>query len=405
MKFERLGSIAKNLDNKRVPLNSVQRESKSKKELYPYIGANNIMGYIDEYIFDEKILCIAEDGGSWGAGQICTNIYNEKCWVNNHAHVLVENGKAKLEYLRFFLNQADLTKYITGSTRGKLTKSALESILVPLPSLSDQIHIANILTKAENLISQRKESIRLLDEYLKSTFLEMFGDPVRNEKGWEMVSLSRLGSLDRGVSKNRPRNAPELLGGKYPLIQTGEVSNSGLYIKTFTNTYSELGLKQSKLWKKGTLLITIAANIAQTSILTFDACFPDSIVGFKVDVKEANTIYIHFLFGFFQKILEMNAPQSAQKNINLGILRELQVPKPTLALQNQFAQIVEKTESLKTQYQQSLQELENLYGSLSQRAFSPAGGFAEAGRGELTIKDEEDLRIAAEPNAVYKKSL
>ncbi|MBN8865827.1 MAG: restriction endonuclease subunit S, partial [Sphingobacteriales bacterium] len=94
MKFERLGNIVKNLDNKRIPLNSIEREAKSIDGEYPYIGANNIVGFINEYIFDEKILCVAEDGGSWGAGEQCAVIYEGKTWVNNHAHVLVENGKA-----------------------------------------------------------------------------------------------------------------------------------------------------------------------------------------------------------------------------------------------------------------------------------------------------------------------
>jgi len=251
---------------------------------------------------------------------------------------------------------------------------------LPVPeNISDQIQIANILSKAETLIEQRKQSIALLDELLKSSFLEMFGSPMINEKDWEKVSLSKLGSIERGVSKNRPRNSPELLGGKYPLIQTGVVTNSGLFITSYKHTYSELGLKQSKLWKKGTMLITIAANIAQTSILTFDACFPDSIAGFITNEKEANTIYVHFLFSFLQKIIEKNAPQMAQKNINLAFLRSLKVPKPPIELQTQFAQLVEKTEALKEQYKNSLQELENLYGSLSQQAF----------KGELNFKGKE----------------
>jgi type I restriction enzyme S subunit len=160
-----------------------------------------------------------------------------------------------------------------------------------------------------------------------------------------------------------------LLGGKYPLIQTGDVANSGTYITGYMQTYSEIGLKQSKLWKKGTLCITIAANIAKTGILTFDACFPDSVVGFKQNINECNILYAHFLFGFFQQILEKSAPQSAQKNINLEILRNLTVPKPPITLQNKFSSIVEKVEAIKTKYQVSLEELENLYGSLSQRAF------------------------------------
>src|SRR5690606_38147340 len=97
---------------------------------------------------------------------------------------------------------------------------------------------------------------------------------------WEHVPLCELGNLDRGVSKHRPRNEPALLGGPYPLVQTGDVANSEGYIQNHLSTYTELGLKQSKLWPAGTLCITIAANIANTGILTYDACFPDSVVGF-----------------------------------------------------------------------------------------------------------------------------
>lgn len=287
------------------------------------------------------------------------------------------------KYAFLFLKSLQFRSSIKKITKKSVNQASfnisnLKEIDIPVPPLPDQLHIANLLSKAENLIAQRKESIRLLDEFLKSTFLEMFGDPVSNEKGWEVCNLSELGSLDRGVSKARPRNSPELLGGIYPLIQTGDVTNAGIYITTYKQTYSELGLKQSKLWPKGTMLITIAANIAQTSILSFAACFPDSVVGFVTNTKKIRVLYVHFLFKFFQTLLESKASQTAQKNINLDILRNLKVPCPPIELQTQFAQIVDKTEALKTQYQQSLLELENLYGSLSQKAF----------RGELSVKDE-----------------
>jgi type I restriction enzyme, S subunit len=295
-------------------------------------------------------------------------------------------------YLFYILKNIPLIGSNNAAMGSTLNKESLRILKLPIPvQISDQLHIANILNQAENLIARRKESIRLLDEFLKSTFLEMFGDPVRNDSRWEQVLLSKLGSLDRGVSKNRPRNSPELLGGEYPLIQTGDIANAGLYINKYNQTYSELGMLQSRMWKKGTLCITIAANIGKTSILNFDSCFPDSIVGFKTNVKEANTIFVYFLFSFLQKILEKNAPQAAQKNINLEILRNLPVPKPPIALQTQFAQIVESTEVIKAQYQSSLQELERLYGSLSQRAF----------KGDLRVKDGE-VMMAAEAVVKYQ---
>jgi len=293
-------------------------------------------------------------------------------FTNEAIAALQIKDKKKLypDYLFYVLRFIPLTGSNQAAMGKTLNSKSLAILRIPIPeNYADQVRIAGILSRAEGLTEKRKESIRLLDEFLKSTFLEMFGDPVRNEKGWESAPLSNFGALDRGVSKHRPRNASHLLGGKYPLIQTGEVSNTGTYITQYIKTYSELGFQQSKLWNAGTLCITIAANIAKTGILTFDACFPDSVVGFTPDKKVTNILYIHHLFGFFQMILEKNAPQAAQKNINLDILRNLRVPKPPIQLQNKFASIVEKVETMKAKYQVSLEELERLYGSLSQRAF------------------------------------
>ena len=251
----------------------------------------------------------------------------------------------------------------------------LKEVEIPIPfkdgapDFDDQIRIAHLLGKVEGLIAQRKQHLQQLDDLLKSVFLEMFGDPVRNEKGWTPAPLGQLGSINRGVSKHRPRNDPKLLDGPHPLIQTGEVSNAGTYITTYTQTYSDLGFAQSKRWPAGTLCITIAANIAQTGILTFDACFPDSVVGFLAHEGECNTLYVLGLFWFFQAILEKNAPAAAQKNINLEILRALSVPKPPIELQSEFATIVEKVEALRSRYLQSLTDLEAFYGALSQQAF------------------------------------
>lgn len=275
------------------------------------------------------------------------------------------------KYLYFFLKsqRKKMLGDAFGGAQPHINQKYVKDFKIPLPRIDDQIRIAHLLGKVEGLTTQRKQHLQLLDDLLKSVFLEMFGDPVRNEKMWEKKPLAKLGSVNRGVSKHRPRNAPELLGGKYPLIQTGDVSNAGTYLTSYSQTYSDIGFAQSKLWPTGTLCITIAANIAQTSILTFDACFPDSVVGFTAFEGEAHVLYIHGLFWFFQKILEKNAPAAAQKNINLEILRTLEVPKPPIELLNQFATIVEKVEAIKSRYQHSLTELEALYGALSQQAF------------------------------------
>ena len=255
-----------------------------------------------------------------------------------------------------------------GGVVNNLNSEMVRGVTVPVPPMDEQIDIVTTLDKVTELIALRKEQLGKLDQLVKSRFIELFGDPVYNNNGLPTKKLHELGSLDRGKSQHRPRNDPKLLNGPYPLIQTGEVASAGLYITEYKNTYSELGLQQSKMWKAGTLCITIAANIAQTAILTFDACFPDSVVGF-VPNDAVSAIYMHYWFGFFQKILEEQAPQVAQKNINLKILSDLDVMVPKKEHQEQFAAFVEQTDKSKLAIQQSLDKLELLKKSLMQRYF------------------------------------
>lgn len=238
----------------------------------------------------------------------------------------------------------------------------LKECSVPVPALAVQERIVGELDKVREVIEKKKEQMKGLDSLAQSIFYDMFGDPVENEKGWEVKKLGEIGELSRGVSKHRPRNAPELLDGTMPLIQTGDVSNSGMYITEYHSTYSDLGVKQSRIWGKGTLCITIAANIGKCSILTFEACFPDSVVGF-IPSKDTCTEYMYFVFGSIQKSLEDNAMGVAQKNINLGILNQISLALPPLSLQQAFAEKVETIEKQKELINQSIKEAQLLFDS------------------------------------------
>lgn len=142
-----------------------------------------------------------------------------------------------------------------------------------------------------------------------------------------LKSLDELGYVGRGKSKHRPRDAAHLYDGPYPFIQTGDVKNAGLYITEYTQTYSHAGLAQSKLWKAGTLCITIAANIADTAILSFDSCFPDSIIGFIPDKEKADARYIKYLFGsVMQQRFKKFTQGAAQDNLSQDKLLSLKLP-------------------------------------------------------------------------------
>ena len=342
-----------------------------------YISEEEAYGKYKHFLVDEGDLIIASSG-------IKVDYFDKKMGFIKAEHLpLCMNTSTirfktlnadvlDIQYFMYFLKsesfKQQLAVQITGSAQLNFGPSHLKKMSVKVVPIVQQKEIVHKFSEIDRLISYRQQQLIKLDELVKSRFIEMFGDPVNNSEGLPELTLPELGEFGRGVSKHRPRNDPKLLGGKYPLIQTGEVANSNLYITEYESTYSELGFKQSKLWQKGTLCITIAANIAKTAILTFDACFPDSVVGFKANDK-TNNIFIHYWFSFFQAILEAQAPESAQKNINLKTLSELKIIVPPIDLQDEFATFVEQTDKLKFEVKQGLEKLEILKKALMQEYF------------------------------------
>ncbi|MFE6611698.1 restriction endonuclease subunit S [Amycolatopsis sp. NPDC057786] len=158
--------------------------------------------------------------------------------------------------------------------------------------------------------------------------------PIPDE--WCWAALPELGELGRGKSKHRPRNHPSLFGGEYPFIQTGDVARSGGLIISHSQTYNDVGLAQSRLWPAQTVCITIAANIADTALLTYPACFPDSVVGLIADEAIALPEYVELFMRTARRDLAAFAPATAQANINLAILSKVAVALPPLEEQREI---------------------------------------------------------------------
>lgn len=355
----RLGDVCK-----KATSNLAQKDLDGHSGEYPIYGASGFITNVDFYQQENPYIAVVKDGA--GVGRVMK--LPAKSSVIGTMQYIIPNGDIDISYLAYAMEHMNLSKYYTGATIPHIYFKDYQKEELPLPNLSEQRKIAAVLDKVSDLIAKRQAQLDKLDLLVKAKFVEMFGDPVRNSMEWPTSTLCELGEFGRGVSKHRPRNDPKLLGGKYPLIQTGEVANAELYIVSYSSTYSELGFQQSKMWKSGTLCITIAANIAKTAILTFDACFPDSVVGFLANEK-TNNIFIHYWFSFFQKILEAQAPESAQKNINLKILSELNVIVPPITTQNQFAAFVGQIEKTKSSINHSLEKLETMKKTLMQEYF------------------------------------
>ncbi len=343
-------------------LKEVERVQTGPHEVF---GSSGVVGHHSKSLFDHPSIVIGRKGsvgsvtyaprGGWA---IDTTFFIER---------LVPQ-KCELRYLYYALAQANLARHTITTSIPGLSRGDIYRTRIPLPAPAEQRRIADILDKADAIRRKRKEAVALTEDLLRSAFLKMFGNPVTNLKRWPVRLLGRLGELDRGRSRHRPRNDPALLGGRHPLIQTGEVANCDGVIRSYEQTYSEFGLAQSRMWPAGTLCITIAANIAKTGILAFDACFPDSVVGFTPG-PNVTTEYIQYWMSFLQPILERQAPQVAQKNINLEILRALGAPTPPLDLQRTFSRFVTQIRRTRARMHLSFESADALFCSLTARAF------------------------------------
>ena len=304
------------------------------------------------------------------------------------------------EYIFYFCLQkqfvSDCIKSAKGSAQLNMSTEWLKEYPIPLPPLAEQQRIVDRIKSLFAKLDEAKEKAQaVVDSFetrkaaiLHKAFTGELTAKWREEHGvgmesWEKYKFNELGTLERGRSKHRPRNDPKLFGGKYPFIQTGDVARSGMYITEHTQTLSEVGAEQSKLFPKGTLCITIAANIGDVSILTYDCCFPDSVVGFTPNERTLSE-YIYYLMSTLQREIEANAPATAQKNINLRILNDLLLDIPSVAEQTQ---IVNQVEYLFFQEQRAKEAAEAV---LEQIDLMKKSILARAFRGEMGTNDPNE---------------
>lgn len=328
------------------------------------------MGYATEFLCEAGCTIIGRKGS------INNPIFTtSKFWIVDTAFGLSPKAELDNKFLHYYCLAYDFTAHNRGTTIPSLVKTELLEIPIPLPPLPEQRRIVSILDKAFEAIATAKASaeknLQNARELFESHLNEVF---TKRGDGWVEKTLADVSTVfGRGKSKHRPRNAKHLYGGKYPFIQTGDIRNASHIINDYTQTYNEAGLAQSKLWPKGTICITIAANIAETAILGFDACFPDSVIGFVANPREADTAFIEYLLQSFKTRIQALGKGSAQANINLGTFENEQFPFPPISLQKkivtQLDALSTETQRLEAIYQRKVEALEELKKALLQQAF------------------------------------
>jgi len=353
-----------------------------------YLSEDEAYGKYKHFLVDEDDLLIAS------SGIVVDNFHNKIAFATKEHLPLCMNTSTirfkvldknvtNINYFRFFLKtnlfKAQLKRLITGSAQLNFGPSHLKKIKIPVPEkYEDQIRIATLLSRAEELIAKRKESIRLLDELVKSTFLEMFGDPVRNEKNFKKGKIRDLvDEVKYGTSK------PASVAGKYPYLRMNNITYEGYWDFSdlkYIDVYDKD--KEKYLIRKGDLVFNRTNSkelVGKTAV--YDKDDEMIIAGYLIRVRVNSRANPWFIWGYLnsihgkKRLFNLCRNIVGMANINANELQKIQILIPPIKLQSQFAQIVKKTESLKTKYQSSLQALENLYGSFSQRAF----------RGELDL--------------------
>ena len=282
---------------------------------------------------------------------------------------LREPGRADLRYLYWALSNARLDRRAITTSIPGLNRDELYRAKIRLPALSEQHRIAAMLDKADAVRQKRRESATLLHQLLNSIFLDLFGDPIQNDRAWPQLMLRDIASVERGKFSPRPRNDPRYYGGPHPFVQTGDISRSDGTLRQWQQTLNEAGTSVSRMFPRGTIAMAIAANIGDTAIVEFDFYCPDSVVGIAAHSELVLAEYLEFCLRFFKARLQATAPKTAQRNINLQVLRPLRVPVPAIELQARFVNYRHRLTRLGERYSHGLLELESLQSSLSHDAF------------------------------------
>lgn len=356
----RIGDICEILDSKRVPITATER----KPGPYPYYGANGVQDYVADYIFDDELVLLAEDGGNFGSKDkpIAYRV-SGKCWVNNHAHVLKPKEGLDVDYLCYSLMFYDVTGLVNGATRQKLTQADMRKMEISLPSLDEQRKIAAVLDKVSDLIAKRRQQLDKLDELVKARFVEMFGDPQDNEKNWNMRTFKEICTVRQGLQIPISKRLTHFEESCYEYITVAYLH--GVKDKEYIKNP-----KSTVICTKDDILMTRTGNTGMV-ITNVAGVFHNNffLIDFDRDkyIKEFLVEYLNL--DLIQTELKKRAGISTIPDLNHSEFYKIAIYEPPIDLQNQFAAFVKQIEKSKATINRSLEKLETLKKSLMQEYF------------------------------------
>ena len=357
------------LDSMRVPITASDREEGE----YPYYGANGIQDYIADYIFDDELVLLAEDGGNFGSNEkpIAYRV-SGKCWVNNHAHVLKPKNGLNVDYLCYALMFYKVDGMVNGATRQKLTQAAMRKMKIPFRKKEEQLQIVDKLNWILKIKKQRQQEMDLLDDFIKARFVELFGDVVHNDKCWEFHRFSDITSSRLGKMLDKKQQT-----GKYQFPYLANINVQWFRFETDSLNQMDFDESDQKefVLEDGDLLVCEGGEIGRCAVWhnNVQPCyFQKALHRVRCNQELILPDYLAWWFKFNcdnKGFAEIEGAKATIAHLPGVKLKALSVVVPPITLQNEFADFVAQVDKLKVEVQKALDETQLLFDSLMQEYF------------------------------------
>ena len=363
----RLEDVCEILDSKRVPITAKDRVAGP----YPYYGANGVQDYVADYIFDDELVLLAEDGGHFGSTDkpIAYRVTG-KCWVNNHAHVLKAKDCIDIDYLCYSLMFRDVSDIVNGATRQKLTQADMRKIEIPLLPIAEQKSVVAKISKVFELIALRKEQLAKLDRLVKSRFIELFGTEAELDR-WSCCTIGDVADVCVGVVIKPTQYYTDKGVPAFRSLNIGEMHVKDADWVYFTEEGHQKN--QKSVIRKNDVLVVRSGAPGTACVATekYEGYNAVDIIIAHPDNSKVNSVflaaYTNMPHGMTQ--IREKTGGAAQQHFNVGGYKAMRLIMPPMELQEQFASFVEQTDKSRFDLKQSLEKLETLKKSLMQEYF------------------------------------
>ena len=336
--YKRLEEVCEILDAQRVPITAKDRKAGE----YPYYGANGLQDHISDYIFDDELVLLAEDGGNFGSKDrpIAYRV-SGKCWVNNHAHVLKAKDVIDTDYLCYALMFYNTDGIVNGATRQKLTQSAMRKMIIPYRNIQEQAEIVEKIHRIFDLIDKRKHELNLLEELVKSRFIELFGDPVINPKGFPCYTVGEVIDFQGGSQPDKKFFEYEASPDNIRLIQIRDYK-SDKYITYIPKTMAKRFCTADDIMigRYGPPIFQILKGIEGSFNVALMKATPK--MGNREFIRQflKQDCLLEYLEGLSKRT-------AGQDGIQMDKLKAYPFPYPPMELQEQFAAFVVQVDKSK----------------------------------------------------------